>query len=543
MKIVQVAADGSGKEERFLEILYDEKLAEEDLWTPRELFLEAGGSNRRIKAKRQYELLLRLADIRCIEFAEDFPAGVSQKEYIKSEHRTEGTAWDGICTDCYLLSRYKDRLLALGAFQAAAESILCAADGIGMQKEAAAQMEAFLKREESYERIEDGIRPVLIYKGEEICHNVLNVFAEQFGAAFRRAGILVEYFDAAAEENRALTRFIGTRYRAVIGMQTYLYSIRMKEDGQFLHDLIRAPKFNFVFDHPIWMKHHILESPKDMCFFTLDSNYAAFIRNVYQKKAYLLPPAGILPETGRNEKRYAVSFVGSYGDFWQEARLIHGMERSIRFIANRFLLLMRKRPGLPAEEAFLCVLEHYGICCGREEFLELFYRVRRVMYCVMHYYRYRVIKMLLDAGMRVDVFGGSWESCPLGKYPNLICHPDVTTQESMQVWQQSDLSLNVMSWHKSGFTERMANIMLSGAVLACDETAYLNGRFEHGKDLLVFRLDALDELPNMLREYLKNPETLREISGNGFVKAKKRHTWDSRVKEFLEILEERPCGA
>ena len=94
MKIVQVAADGSGKEERFLEILYDEKLAEEDLWIPRELFLEAGGSNRRIKAKRQYELLLRLADIRCIELAEDFPAGVSQKEYIKSEHRTEGTAWD-----------------------------------------------------------------------------------------------------------------------------------------------------------------------------------------------------------------------------------------------------------------------------------------------------------------------------------------------------------------------------------------------------------------------------------------------------------------
>lgn len=165
------------------------------------------------------------------------------------------------------------------------------------------------------------------------------------------------------------------------------------------------------------------------------------------------------------------------------------------------------------------------------------------MYCVMHYYRYRVIKTLLDAGMRVDVFGGSWESCPLGKYPNLICHPDVTTQESMQVWQQSDLSLNVMSWHKSGFTERMANIMLSGAVLACDETAYLNGRFEHGKDLLVFRLDALDELPNMLREYLKNPETLREISGNGFEKAKKRHTWDSRVKEFLEILEETSCGA
>lgn len=44
MKIVQVAADGSGKEERFLEILYDEKLAEEDLWIPRELFWKPEGA-------------------------------------------------------------------------------------------------------------------------------------------------------------------------------------------------------------------------------------------------------------------------------------------------------------------------------------------------------------------------------------------------------------------------------------------------------------------------------------------------------------------
>lgn len=31
-------------------------------------------------------------------------------------------------------------------------------------------------------------KPVLIYKGDDICHNVLTVFAEQFGAALEQEG-------------------------------------------------------------------------------------------------------------------------------------------------------------------------------------------------------------------------------------------------------------------------------------------------------------------------------------------------------------------
>ena len=56
------------------------------------------------------------------------------------------------------------------------------------------------------------------------------------------------------------------------------------------------------------------------------------------------------------------------------------------------------------------------------------------------------------------------------------------------IWQQSKLSLNIMSWHKAGFTERMANIMLAGAVLVTDDTRYLEGRYENGKDLVSFGL-------------------------------------------------------
>ena len=59
---------------------------------------------------------------------------------------------------------------------------------------------------------------------------------------------------------------------------------------------------------------------------------------------------------------------------------IREQERPLRFLANRFLLVMRKYPNLTAEAAFFRTLEHYGIELTDEEFVEKMYAVRRVIY-------------------------------------------------------------------------------------------------------------------------------------------------------------------
>lgn len=45
-----------------------------------------------------------------------------------------------------------------------------------------------LKKSEEYYRIDDMTKPILIYKGDDICHNVLTVFAEEFGNALEQMG-------------------------------------------------------------------------------------------------------------------------------------------------------------------------------------------------------------------------------------------------------------------------------------------------------------------------------------------------------------------
>lgn len=152
--------------------------------------------------------------------------------------------------------------------------------------------------------------------------------------------------------------------------------------------------------------------------------------------------------------------------------------------------------------------------------------------------RARVVETILKSGIRLDVFGNSWKLSPLCRYPNLICHPDVTVEESLTIYKQSRMSLNVMSWHKGGFTERMADIMLAGAVLVTDDTTYLRGRYDYG-DMLIYHLDNMDQLPEQIAALLADEERRLQMAEHGREKTAREHTWDGRAVQFLQILRER----
>ena len=98
--------------------------------------------------------------------------------------------------------------------------------------------------------------------------------------------------------------------------------------------------------------------------------------------------------------------------------------------------------------------------------------------------------------------------------------------------------MNVMSWHKGGFTERMADIMLAGAVLVTDDTTYLRGRYDYG-DMLIYHLDNMDQLPEQIAALLADEERRLQMAEHGREKTAREHTWDGRAVQFLQILRER----
>lgn len=523
---------------QFLDILLDETLLYGTVYIPTACFERVSTLNDRLPCKQVYELVLRLAAEYPVILTDTPPADEDDCMVLVSE--PEPLCMDSLKVDAYIISRYKQFLQEQQLFDAAVASLLEAARSVGQWDETVSFLSDMLSESSAYEYYYAGSQPFLIYTGDTVCYHILSVFAEQFGAALRHLGYLVEYFDLSREEFTEAYRFIGKCYQAVIGVQTYMFSAKFSNHTGFVHDAIKAPKYNFILDHPSRAENSLKEIPKRLTVLAVDRNYAAYARKTYPVDAVFFPPGGICVAFEERERIYDVTFIGSYFDnFSFVMERFSEFDRRHRFLANRFWLIMKKLPALPAEKALSLALEHYHIELPWDEFAELFHMFRDLVVYMATYYRMKVLKTLVDAGIPVHVFGTSWKSCPLRSNPNFIWHnEDLSTEECLAVWQRSKIALNTMSWHKDGITERILNSMLQKAVVVTERNPYMEEVFCDGKDVLLYDLDKLDALPDIIHQALSDSNRLSDIAENGYRNALTNHTWDSRAKEFVHIVQE-----
>ena len=314
----------------------------------------------------------------------------------------------------------------------------------------------------------------------------------------------------------------------------------MKDKTTNLHDLIIGPKFNMIFDHPVLLKKHIAAGPSDYYLLVHDRNYLNFAKQYYKniKDCFFLSPGGIQlsKSDGVFTKKYDVSFIGTYYNYRQIIANIRTFDKKIRYIANRFLMELRYNVNLPTEKALSNVLQYYEMELSDEEFLDLLFELRYVFFGVMYYYREKVIRTLLDNGVELHVYGDSWNTSPFANHPRLKIHPAVTGDDVSRVMAESKISLNIMAWHKDGFTERIANSMLNGSVAVSDTSTQLQELFVNGEDLVLFDLDHLKLLPEKIKNLLSAPECLKQISENSRSKIKENHLWSHRAKHLLNLF-------
>lgn len=467
----------------------------------------------------------------------------------ESEAQQVHHIWKEYQKKCFLLGKYAKEYQNDNTFMERAAALLNEAEQIGFTQDAAAFMEQMISHQGEYAKRCRNDAPILVYRGDATCYSVLDAFAECFINALKKEGIAVEVYDIEKKGAEGLLELIGKTYRAIVGFQTWLFSVHL-DDGRNVHDCINAPCFHFIFDHPLWLKEHLEQGPKEYYIFTHGKDYQKFVRRYLWKQitqCELLPPAGFLNEDMIFEKEIDVSsknrpldvtFIGTWYDYRERIAYIKNTKGFERYLANRFLLIMRKNPNLPAEDAFSQALSYYGISLNDTDYKQVLFEMKQVCFAVMTYYREKIIKYLLDAGIQIHVYGDSWKKSPLSGHKNLICHAQVNCEESMEVWKQSKISLNIMSWHKGGFTERIANMLLCGTAAVSDKSLYLTEHFKDGDDIVLFDLKEPHKLAERVKEVLSN-ETLRQsIAKAGMEKGLCEHTWKQRTQQFLKLLKE-----
>lgn len=520
----------------FIDILLDETLITGTIYVPRICLRQVSTLNSRLPARQIYEFLLRLALIYPVCLSDTIPDGPDTCLILECQETA--VTLEGLQTDCYIVARYRQVLLEQQLFDAAVSSILASADRIGCREQLIPFLEAMLKKQHPYPYFFQGSQPFLIYTGDTICYQILSVFARCLGEALQKQGYQVEYFDLSKETHAAISRYIGQSFQAVIGMQTYLFSIRLK-DGRFLHDSIDGPKYNFIFDHPVWMREYLKAVPEHFTVFTLDRNYPPFIQKYYPVRAKFFPPGGMTGPSSDSRRIYDLTFVGSYINNAEEISVeLKLLSRPMRFLVNRFWMNMRRFPEQPAEHALFLALNHSNQNLTDTEFLDLFYSLRKFILYMSYHFRYQLIKAIVDSGIRLHVFGNTWESCPLRSNPNLIWHEaDLSAEECLTVWQQSRLTLNMMSWHKDAITERIANSMLQKTAVLTEHNPYLEEQYQDGRDIIFYSLKDLHQVPEQIRTLLASPEYLTAVGEHGYEKTVHTHTWDCRAERLIKIAQ------
>ncbi|MDD6550809.1 MAG: glycosyltransferase [Lachnospiraceae bacterium] len=473
-------------------------------------------------------------------------AGVSQ---LKNDLKYGGPdlPWQ---TDCFLVSWLKDELAAAGQFDAA----VLAALGTDIENRMPF-LKKMLSHQKEYSRFLQKASPYVFLVGDDICYGVLEDFSRKFGAAFEKMGYRVIYQDRQRIPEVYEQMYEGTSYRGIFGMQDPLLSKKLGENEYFFGK-VNAPLYLFSFDHPAGFYDFIYDSPEDMVVLTLDRYYAEYVEKYFHRKAFLFPPGGEKPAHVFKDfeefkadaflnRKYDLSFLGSYGtDIDEHVRWIRENEPKLYPIASRFVGHMLKETNEPSEMAFRRAVDDMHMHVKNQEkneplsdenFSLLFNEWVPMEKSVASTFRNRIVRQVASSGIEFHIYGNDWEK--IGEYPCFHVHEPLSYEKAKQVYNNSWLSLNVMTWHKAGFTERIAESQLRGSLVVTDSTEYLRENYTDGDDIIMYDLsdESIAELPNRLKALLSDKDHLMHIAYNGYQNALAHHTWDTRAEEFIKM--------
>lgn len=399
----------------------------------------------------------------------------------------------------------------------------------------------FLSDENAYERIARQTAPFIILRGDDTCGGVLQGFADDLADALICNGQAVMRIDDSNTKYDELQNMV---CKGIVGFQNRALEI------DFFRKL-HGPKFQFWFDNPLRFENVLRDLPEEYFILCQDANYAALIREYYHtRNAVQFPPGGKIPRVmssdqynvetfcKRKERPYDIVFVGTF---------FEDIPDTLESFEREFYDYMLLHPCETFEQGLSEILQERVAgrhnedkqCEGvdTDNFVKLCCSLKSACRMVIGHFRNAIVSAILEAGFELHVYGDSWRGYEGHGIDNLKIHPYVTVEESLQELSKAKIGLNIMSWHKAGMTERVANIMLSGAVCLTEETDYLREHLGEGKEIVTFRLDKLDELSVKIRQLLESPDMRDEIAENAYRRAMAEYTWTRRAEELIKLSE------
>lgn len=335
------------------------------------------------------------------------------------------------------------------------------------------------------------------------------------------------------------TALINFNFHGMSGEEYFL-----DENGTMMWDALAIPSYNIVVDHPMYYHHFLDKVPGGYHHISIDRNHEAYMKRFFPEivNGPFLPLAGtkLYPEKSNvpiEFRKYDVTMVGNYCVPATFEKYITRIDDEYTAFYYGMIDDLLSNPWKTVEEVAQAHLEEELGEVPEEEFKKVMAALTFIDLYVRYTFRGRAVQELVDAGIKVHVFGDGWERLACRQAQNLMIMNSLDSVGCLKKLCQTKLSLNVMPWFKDGAHDRIFNSMLNGAVCLTDSSIYLDDILRDRVNCSIYNLKNMDCLPEIAASLLNDCGLMQKIADGGYETAAKGHTWAHRAKILHELVE------
>ena len=311
----------------------------------------------------------------------------------------------------------------------------------------------------------------------------------------------------------------------------------LDENGIYIWDALDVKCCNILADHPYYYYKLLAQRPRNYCQLSIDKNHEKFMRRFFPE----IEMGPFLPLGGTQidhptlkkmpERSMDVVFTGNYASPSRFEKYITRLGDEYTAFYYEMIDALLADPSQTVEEVVERFLRREIPEVTEEQLKETMQNITFIDLYVRYKTRGEVVKTLVDAGIKVHVFGDKWNELPCERPENLINGDSLFSEECLEKIRDSRISLNVLPWFKLGAHDRIYNTMLNGAVCLTDTNPYLDGILRDGENCRLFSLTQKEALPDIVRSLLADPAKMEQITEAG-LQTGLQNTWAQRMDQL-----------
>lgn len=382
----------------------------------------------------------------------------------------------------------------------------------------------------------------------------LDLFTYELVRAFEKMDYEIFVYDLQNQGDslRGLEKFCQKKVDAVITFNTMFYNMQLTT-GKNAWDEMKIRFITILVDHPDNFKDTLLKFSDNEIVLCIDKNHMSYVgrffpnvvtfgflphggkefncnnRVTFAARKMDVMYAGGIPNTAIRALQVPVELVIKYQEFFD-------VKMFVVSVCNKLL----SNPMKTIEAAIEQVLQEMNMWLEDDVLGCVLSDFMFIHSYILAYYRGCVLESVAKSGVELYIFGGGWEAYEWTRLNNVHLMGMISAEQVLEEMENSKIVLSTMAWFKDGAHERVFNGMLAKALVVSETTIYLEENFndleEGNPDIVLYRLDKLEELPERIKYVLNHEDEAVEIIERGYLKVREKHTWQMRAKEIAEEL-------